>query len=298
MTVEFMSGDVAQQHGIPRRGRIDEIADLATMDLTAFNGGVNPYRNEFIRGAFHSGADHYRSVVEHWGFTGKQRVADLGSGYGRWSLFLAEVNHDVTGFERNPAANELATKLAAHFHLDNVGFQTADITAVPADAASFDAVWCYNTLQFVDRGKTLREIHRILKPGGLLHIGGYNGAGNMLARFFNGYKTGGSTAHVVQFGLRALKQGPLFDGAASYGSVAHMDEVLSRFGFALSAAPALEADPTQPLPQSGPYAELLRDLPALAARLESDDNFSAAFAKHPEFAKTYPVNVNLVATRI
>jgi SAM-dependent methyltransferase len=279
------------------RGRISEIDNLATMDLVAFNGGVNPFGNEFIRGGFGAGAAHYREVVKKWGFVGHGRVADLGSGYGRWSVFLAEENDCVWAFERNEAANELARKLASLFALENVQFEASDITALPRDAASFDAVWCYNTLQFVDRAKALQEMHRVLRPGGLLHIGGYNGAGNMLARFFNGFKTGGIASHAVKFGLRSLAQGPLYDGQGSYGSVDHMRTVLSRFGFTLCESPPIEADPAKPMPTSGAFSELLRDLPALASRLLSDPSFAAEFAAHPEFAQTYPVNVNLVATR-
>lgn len=84
---------------IKRLGRIDEVPDLKKMDLLAFNEGVNPFGKDFTGLRFRSDAKRYRSIVEAWGFAGRGDVADLGSGFGQWSMFLAEVNTSVVGYE-------------------------------------------------------------------------------------------------------------------------------------------------------------------------------------------------------
>jgi SAM-dependent methyltransferase len=46
-----------------------------------------------------------------------------------------------------------------------------DILAMPIDDASYDCVFCTGTLEHVeDPWKAVREIHRVLKPGGIVHI--------------------------------------------------------------------------------------------------------------------------------
>jgi SAM-dependent methyltransferase len=47
----------------------------------------------------------------------------------------------------------------------------ADIHSLPLEANSFDCVFCTGTLEHVhDPRQAVREIHRVLKPGGLVHI--------------------------------------------------------------------------------------------------------------------------------
>jgi SAM-dependent methyltransferase len=153
-------------------------------------------------------------------------------------------------------------------------------------------------LQFVDRAKLLREAHRILAPGGLLMIGVYNAPGRVLEKLFTGYKAGGIENHAAKFALRSLRQGPLFDeGNGTFGSVAHLGEVLNRFGFDLDPTRPPEEEMhrrAKPLPDIRP---LLDDLPAFADRFERDPAFADEMVSTPGVAFLLPINLHAGAIR-
>lgn len=51
---------------------------------------------------------------------------------------------------------------------DRVTFRRGDALDMPFDAASFDAVWTqHSTMNIEDKERLFREIHRVLRPGGV-----------------------------------------------------------------------------------------------------------------------------------
>ncbi|HEX4861637.1 MAG TPA: class I SAM-dependent methyltransferase [Rhizomicrobium sp.] len=281
-----------------RKGRIDEIEDLKTMDLVAFNGGVNPWNNPFVTAGFKPGAAYFRSTVEKWGFTGLRNVADVGSGYGRWAVFLGEVNTKVCGYERNAEAVELSRKLAGHFGLTNVSFEAADVTKLPVKDKSVDAVWCNNGLHLFPRADFLTEMHRILKPGKPLFLGQYSGLGSMLEKFFEGYPKGGMDDFLVKFALGSIKTADAVDASSfTYCSPEHIGRVLEAFGFELSSDHPMEPQMRGGAQASDMFTEEMRDIPAFVRRLEEDEAFRNEFVRYPDIANRYPVNMNVLAVK-
>jgi len=281
-----------------RKGRIDEIEDLSSMDLVAFNGGVNPWGNPFVTAGFKPGARYFRLVVEKWGFAGFRSVADVGSGYGRWAVFLGEANTKVSGYERNVEAVELSRKLAKHFGLSNVSFEVAEVTKLPVKDNSVDAVWCNNGLHLFPRADFLTEIRRVLKPGGPLFLGQYSGLGSMLEKFFEGYRNGGLNDFLTKFALGSIKAGDLADANSfTYCSPDDIGSVLETFGFELSSEHPMEPQMRAGVQASDMFAEEMRDIPAFARRLEENEAFRTEFVRHPEIANRYPVNMNLLAIK-
>jgi len=196
-------------------------------------------------------------------------------------------------------AVELSRKLASHFGLDNARFDVADVTALPAADGEFDRVWASNVLQFVDRGRTLSEAHRVLTPGGILFLGVYNGAGRVLEKFFHGYQARGPGDNRVRFAIKSLKQGPLFsDGNGTFASPENIEKVMAQFGFEICAEPAMEVEMGRRRRPTDLFADELSDLQVLGSRLESDPDFAARFAEHPEIAYTLPQNLHFCARRV
>jgi ubiquinone/menaquinone biosynthesis C-methylase UbiE len=281
-----------------RKGRIDEIKDLSSMDLIAFNDQVNPWANQFITGGFKSGTTYYRNIIEKWGFTGFRNVADVGSGYGRWAVFLGEVNTKVCGYERNAGAVELSRKLAEYFELPNVRFETAEVTKIPVKDNSCDAVWCFNGLHLFPRTDCLNEIRRILKPGKPLFLGHYSGLGTVLEKFFEGYRKGGMGDFLTKFALGSIKSAEMADANSfTYCSPDGIGKVLDAFGFELSSDHPIEPQMRARAQASDMFTEEMRDIPAFAQRLEEDEAFRTEFVRHPDIANRYPVNMNVLAIK-
>ncbi len=279
---------------LTRLGNIDDF-DLKTLDIAAISGAAG---SPFVDAGFKAGADHYRKTVEKWGMHGFGRVADIGCGYGRWSFFLAEVNDRVTGFDRLADRLALGETLKGQFGLPNIDFVQTDVTAMDAEDESFDAAWCFNALQFVNRRKCLSEINRILKPGGQMFLGVYEGLGKVMEKFHTGYAKGGLDHRITKFAIDSIAMDQTRDeGVANYGDPASIAAVLERHGFALNADWPMDVEMSKKPADAVTFAELAADPPALAARLR-DPAFAAEFAARPEVANAYPMFLHLRATKV
>lgn len=93
------------------------------------------------------------------------RILDLGCGTGIVARVLRErlggAAH-VVGIDVSPVMLETARAVAPE-----IDFREADAGSLPFPNASFDLVLCQEMLQFVpDRKAVLREVRRVLTPGG------------------------------------------------------------------------------------------------------------------------------------
>ncbi len=99
-----------------------------------------------------------------------QRILDVGCGIGRPALRIAAMTGaDVLGITISAQQVEQAIALASAESLsDRVRFLCADGMAMPFEDASFDAVLAFESIVHMDRATALREMGRVLKPGGRL----------------------------------------------------------------------------------------------------------------------------------
>lgn len=102
------------------------------------------------------------------------RVLDLGSGTGYPALLAAQTvgpTGNVVGVDLAAQMLEAARRKASSLKLSNMTFQTGDVTSLPFEKVSFDAVTTRFCLMFLPEiPKAVAEIARVLKPNGWLAV--------------------------------------------------------------------------------------------------------------------------------
>jgi 2-polyprenyl-3-methyl-5-hydroxy-6-metoxy-1,4-benzoquinol methylase len=125
------------------------------------------YISEYPRGHFVLGL--LRSYVPDFDPLGA-RVLDVGCGDGGVVIAFAEAGSLASGIEPNERSLRRA-QVRAEEHGVSVDFRTGYAETLPYPGDTFDLVILDNVLEHVeDREKTVREIRRVLRPGGLFYV--------------------------------------------------------------------------------------------------------------------------------
>jgi ubiquinone/menaquinone biosynthesis C-methylase UbiE/catechol 2,3-dioxygenase-like lactoylglutathione lyase family enzyme len=102
---------------------------------------------------------------------GPGSLLEVGVGSGRLLARLAERGWEVTGIDAAPRMVELARERVPDAKLD-----VARVEELPFGHASFDAVVAVGVLEYADLEASLRELARVLRPGGRAVLGVLNSA--------------------------------------------------------------------------------------------------------------------------
>ena len=100
-------------------------------------------------------------------------LLDCGCGSGTITIGLAEAVSPgrVVGIDLYEPRLEQARALAAERDADNLSFQVASVYELPFEDDTFDAAFENSMLEHVDDPeKAAREIHRIIRPGGVFGV--------------------------------------------------------------------------------------------------------------------------------
>lgn len=101
------------------------------------------------------------------------QVIDCGCGQGSITVGLAEAvaPGEVIGIDRELSQIEAARSWATEHHVANVRFQVGNIYELPFADASVDAAFAHTVLEHLsDPARALKEMRRVLKPGGIIGI--------------------------------------------------------------------------------------------------------------------------------
>jgi ubiquinone/menaquinone biosynthesis C-methylase UbiE len=100
-----------------------------------------------------------------------QRAADLATGPGTLALRFAAHVHSVAAVDLTPAMLKRARETARNEEIANVTFLRADAQELPIATGALDLVVTSYSLHHVpDQARMLREMARVLKPGGRVGI--------------------------------------------------------------------------------------------------------------------------------
>ncbi len=134
-----------------------------------------------------------RALLDQAALSSTHRVLDIGCGTGTLVTLIKRLHPltDVVGLDPDPKALARARKKATRARF-SIAFDQGFSDELPYADASFDRVlssFMFHHLRAQDREKTLREVRRVLKPGGSLHLLDFKGAdaqeGGWLARWIH-----------------------------------------------------------------------------------------------------------------
>jgi arsenite methyltransferase len=134
--------------------RDEWLAGIPEAAIESFAGTGNPFALEVLRPG--------------------ERVVDVGSGSGMDSLIASKMvgpTGHVVGVDMTPAMLDRAQRSAAQARLPNVEFREGLAEALPVPEGWADVIISNGVLNLVpDKAAALREMARVLKPGGRLQI--------------------------------------------------------------------------------------------------------------------------------
>ena len=121
-----------------------------------------------------------RDLIEQAKISSGQRILDIGCGTGTLAVQLKQERADVevVGLDPDPKALGRAIAKATRARV-SVQFDQGFADALPYESSSFDRVLSslmFHHLEDETREKTLREVLRVLKPGGSFHLLDFTGS--------------------------------------------------------------------------------------------------------------------------
>jgi SAM-dependent methyltransferase len=150
------------------------------------------------------------------------RVLDICCGPGMLAAGALERGAEAAGLDFSAQAVELARRLVPEGR-----FQQGDAQALPFPAGSFDAVLCgYGIMHLPEPAAALREMLRVLRPGGRAVLSAWDAAGVGFTLVYEAVRARGSMDV-------ALPHGPDF---FQFGSPERMQAALAEVGFADASA--------------------------------------------------------------
>lgn len=114
-----------------------------------------------------------RALVDYWSDNITGTVLDAGCGPGHWSSYLDQRGLVVHGLDLSPRFVQHARAAFPH-----IAFEVGSLDAIPAASEALDGILAWYSLIHTEPARipaTLTEFARVLRPGGALLLGFFEG---------------------------------------------------------------------------------------------------------------------------
>jgi ubiquinone/menaquinone biosynthesis C-methylase UbiE len=130
-----------------------------------------PTASAYLTSAVHAQGADLAALRELAAGLGKPLVLDLGCGAGHASFAVAPVARSVTAFDLSSEMLAVVAGAAHQRGLHNIVTEQGNVASLPfADASFCMVVTRFSAHHWFDVPAALREVKRVLKPGGLLVV--------------------------------------------------------------------------------------------------------------------------------
>jgi ubiquinone/menaquinone biosynthesis C-methylase UbiE len=139
------------------------MADIKQAVQEQFSKTAGNYRTS----AVHAAGEDLTTIAQLVAQESIPSVLDAGCGAGHTAVNVAPYSAAVTAFDLSAQMLQQVEKLAAERGLTNVQTRQGDVENLPFEDGMFDIVTSrYSAHHWPNPGRALREIARVLKPGG------------------------------------------------------------------------------------------------------------------------------------
>ena len=168
-----------------------------------------------------------RRLIQRANIHPKMKVLDLGCGTGTLTLMLkhAHPEAEVTGLDGDPQVLDIAREKSRSL---NIQWDEGLAFSLPYPDSVFDRVVTSLVIHHLtadDKRRTFKEIYRVLKPHGKLHVLDFGAPHSFIPRLMTKYMHGLEEAADNFDGLI-----PLFITDAGFGEVEEVEHFITIFG--------------------------------------------------------------------
>jgi len=142
---------------------------MATEHNAVVNRQFGEQAHAYLTSAVHGSGEEFAALDQAVAGHSQARALDLGCGAGHVSFHVAGQLAEVVAYDLSQSMLDTVQSAAAERGLSNIQLQQGVAEYLPFDDASFDFVFSrYSAHHWQDLGRALREVHRVLRPGGKL----------------------------------------------------------------------------------------------------------------------------------
>jgi ubiquinone/menaquinone biosynthesis C-methylase UbiE len=122
----------------------------------------------YLSSQVHAQGEEFAQLRQRVGEIDTARVLDLGCGAGHVSFQIADLAAEVVAYDLSPRMLDVVGESARDRGFDNIRTVQGVAESLPFADSTFDAVFSrFSAHHWRDVGLALREVRRVLKPGGV-----------------------------------------------------------------------------------------------------------------------------------